>query len=151
MKLVLTLTIPAIFLFSLGVPLGFLSQLRKEKHNLDDLSVREKFGFLYGGYSYENYYWEIVIMLRKVMLVLATVLSKMVGNIPQGLLVYLVISVFLSLNIYKQPFATKTLTNLESASLLVSLINIYCGLFLATQEQDNSECFDESKDCKFAI
>lgn len=55
--------------------------LKREKSLLKTLALREKFGFLYNGYTNECYYWETLIMYRKITLVVIAVLISSYGAI----------------------------------------------------------------------
>ena len=64
---------PGIIVWGLGIPFFALMLLTKVRKNLDSLETREKFGFLYRGYRNEFYYWEIIIMYRKIALIFISV------------------------------------------------------------------------------
>eukprot|EP00347_Sterkiella_histriomuscorum_P017868 403347667 len=121
--------LPSIFLWGLGIPFFAFILMLKVKNNLDLIEVREKFGFLYRGYRNDFYYWEIVIMYRKILIIFIAVFVKNFGVIAQALVVFIVLIAFLMTNTEKQPFSTKALNDLETLSLITSMITIYCGIF----------------------
>ncbi len=41
-----------------------------DRQKLDRIEVRQKLGFLFRGYVLRYYYWEIVIMFRKIAMIL---------------------------------------------------------------------------------
>jgi hypothetical protein len=43
--------------------------MRANKDNLNNIKVKEQFGFLYNGFRDRTYFWEIYIMYRKVLVV----------------------------------------------------------------------------------
>jgi hypothetical protein len=53
-----------------GIPLFAFFLLFVERDKLDRLEVRQKLGFLFRGYTLKFYFWEIVIMFRKITLIL---------------------------------------------------------------------------------
>lgn len=57
--------------------------LNKEKSKLNSIQTREKLGFLYNGYKNEYYYWEVVIMYRKILMVIIAVVIANLGVITQ--------------------------------------------------------------------
>ena len=61
--------LPSIVVWGLGIPFFAFVLLSRERKKLKTLAVREKFGFLYRGYKNEFYYWETLIMYRKIALV----------------------------------------------------------------------------------
>lgn len=68
------MAIPGIIVWGLGIPFFAFMLLTGVKNKLKTSEVREKFGFLYRGYKHEFYYWESIIMYRKItMIVIAIV------------------------------------------------------------------------------
>ena len=63
-----------------------LTRLRKD---LDNIETREKFGFLYRGYRKDFFFWEIIIMYRKIGLIFIAVFISSYGVIAQALIVFL--------------------------------------------------------------
>ena len=60
---------PSIVVWGLGIPFFALILLMGIRKNLDSIESREKLGFLYRGYRKEFYYWEAIIMYRKILLI----------------------------------------------------------------------------------
>lgn len=87
--------LPCLICWGLGIPLGVFVLMRKDKDRLHTPLVRQKFGFLYNGYKPHNYFWEIVIMYRKITCIFIAVFLNRVGIIAQALvLIILLISFF---------------------------------------------------------
>jgi hypothetical protein len=99
------------------------------KNDLKLKEVQAKYGFLYNGYKDHSYFWEIVIMYRKTIIIFVQVLLAQFGKIVQALVIFLLLILAISLNTVRQPFGTLELNSLESLSLLTSAITVYCGLF----------------------
>ena len=74
-----SIAVPAIIVWGLGIPFFGFILLFRDRKNLDKLPVKEKFGFLYRGYSKDFYYWEIVIMYRKIALIFISVFVQQFG------------------------------------------------------------------------
>lgn len=131
--------LPGIILWGIGIPLAALLLLYCSRHDLDSPRVKEKYGFLYNGYRHRLYYWESVIMFRKVAMIFITVLLSSTGRIVQALFVILLLIFYLFYTIRKKPYTTRRLNELEITSLLTSSITIYCGVFfLSSRENDPS-------------
>jgi len=120
---------PALIVWGLGIPFFAIQLLRKEKYHLDTPAIREKFGFLFRGFKKDYYYWECVIMYRKIILIFIAVFLVNFGVITQALVVFLLLIGFVMFNVKKKPFSTEPLNNLETMSLVTSMITVYCGLF----------------------
>jgi len=59
-----------LFVLGLGIPLFALVILCRKSKELNLLETKAKFGFLYNGYrSPQAYFWEIVIMTRKIVII----------------------------------------------------------------------------------
>lgn len=65
--------IPSLVVWGLGIPFFAYLLLRREKNKLDTLETKEKYGFLFRGFKKKYYYWEIVIMYRKISLIVIAV------------------------------------------------------------------------------
>ena len=109
--------------------------------------TREKYGFLYNGFRQEAYYWESIIMYRKVVMIFISVFLKAIGTKFQALIVFIVVLGFLLLNAEKRPFLTRELNNLEQISLIASSLTIYCGFFFLSSMNSESIMFSDERDC----
>jgi hypothetical protein len=58
-----------LLLWCLGIPLTCFYVLYHERKHLHDENIRAFLGFLYAGYKLESYFWEVIIMLRKLLMV----------------------------------------------------------------------------------
>ena len=115
--------------WGIGIPFFAFLLLSKIRTSLDRIESRERLGFLYRGYRKEFYYWEIIIMYRKIALIFISVFVSSYGIITQALVVFLLLIGFFFVNMKKQPFQTTVLNDLETLSLVTSMVTIYCGLF----------------------
>ncbi|CDW74982.1 UNKNOWN [Stylonychia lemnae] len=111
------IALPTIILWGLGIPFFGLAILIKERKSLDQIQTRQKYGFLYRGYRIDFYYWEIVIMYRKILIIFIAVFVSSLGVVAQALVMFFVLISYHSLN------------DLESLSLVTSIITIFCGVF----------------------
>ncbi|CDW79545.1 UNKNOWN [Stylonychia lemnae] len=121
--------LPCIIVWGLGIPFFALVILIKQRMKLENFDTRQKYGFLYRGYRKEYFYWEIVIMYRKILIIFTSVFVSNFGIIAQALIIFFALIVFLMINFKKQPFNTQILNDLETLSLITSMITIYCGIF----------------------
>eukprot|EP00347_Sterkiella_histriomuscorum_P007237 403349735 len=129
--------LPCIFVWGLGIPFFAFILLTKDRKNLEQIEVRERLGFLYRGFRAELYYWEIVIMYRKIVLIFISVFISAYGVVAQALIVFIVLIVFMIINSKKYPFATLPLNDLETLSLITSMITVYCGLFFVSNTKQS--------------
>jgi hypothetical protein len=116
-------------LWGLGLPALIYCLMAKEERLLETDGVKVQFGFLYLGYRREVYFWEIVIMYRKLIALVVAVLLKPLGTIVQGTLLVVFLGVNAQVNSMMRPYATRQLNDTEDLSLLAQVATIYCGLF----------------------
>jgi hypothetical protein len=100
----MTTALPSIIVWGLGIPAFAFLLLQKEKHRLKYPDVKEKYGFLYNGYRKAFYFWEVVIMYRKIMVIFIAVFISNFGVITQALFVFLLVICFLIINLKWKPF-----------------------------------------------
>eukprot|EP00347_Sterkiella_histriomuscorum_P019434 403341642 len=109
--------LPSILVWGLGTPLFSFSLLLKNKDKLDTIVIREQYGFIYRGYKQKFYFWEIIIIYRKILIIFIAIFIKTAGVIAQTLFVLIVLIIRRALN------------NLEGLSLVASMFTLYFGLF----------------------
>lgn len=71
--------LPCIVLWGIGIPAAVWFLMKKDKEKLDTVAVKQKFGFLYNGYKRTNYFWEIVIMYRKIVMIGVAIFMNRIG------------------------------------------------------------------------
>ena len=140
--------VPGLLLWVMGIPLGTWLLLREAREHLESPQVKSKYGFLFKGYHPNTYYWESVIMYRKVAMIFVSVFLQAFGTRIQAFTVFLLILFFVVLTSKRRPYLSRQLNDLEQISLVTSGVTIYSGmLFLSSLDSANS-AFDPSKDCK---
>ena len=87
------MALPSISVWVLGIPLIGLLILRKNKRVFDLMGKKEitkaendeifqlksKYGFLFSGYDARAYFWEIIIIYRKILIIASTVFLSSVS------------------------------------------------------------------------
>jgi hypothetical protein len=132
--LTLSLALIGLVIWGLGIPAFTYLLMSKEKETLDTQASKIRFGFLYNGYKRENYYWEIIIMYRKIICLFIAVFLHGIGIIVQALVLLILLVVFMQLNNVMRPFGTRSLNEIEDISLTTQIITIYCGLFFISSK-----------------
>ena len=88
---------PGLLLYSVGAPIMAISLLFRLNRRGKLFQPRESsysssvYAFLYGGYKPDRYFWEVVIMVRKVLLNLILVVLASASALAQGLVVLIVL------------------------------------------------------------
>jgi len=130
---ILMLALPGIAVWVVGLPTVCLLVLIAKKNKLSDLGMRVRFSFLFKGYRSEWYFWEFVILYRKIIVVCTSVFLTTVSIVMQALSMLAVVLVCIFLQQYVKPFFGKDFNTLELKALLASLLTIYAGLYFQTR------------------
>lgn len=91
-----------------------------------------KYGFLFNGYKLETFFWEVIVLYRKISIVMVSVFFSVVSPEAQVLVVILIIVVSLLLQIRFKPFYSDVLNKMELYSLQVAVTTMYGGMFYVT-------------------
>jgi hypothetical protein len=70
---------PGFLIWGLGIPYAIYMMMSKEEKDLETPEVKIMFGFLYSGYKLDVYYWEVIIMYRKIICLLIATLMAPLG------------------------------------------------------------------------
>lgn len=135
---VLRLALPGLLVWVIGLPTLCLLLLVRSKQFLADPNIRLQFSFLYKGYKSEWYFWEFVILYRKIGVVSIAVFLSTVSVTVQALSMLAVVLLCFFLQLFIKPFNAPAFNSLELKALLASFLTIYAGLY-----------FDTSSICKF--
>jgi hypothetical protein len=140
----LTVAMPFLLIFSIGLPTIVLGYLIKEQAYIDEIKNRVCLGFLYNGYKHRHFYWEFVILYRKIIIICLTVFLNTVSVPVQALFILLCLVLSWQLQYLISPFNSNSLNSMELRSIFVAAVTIYCGMFYLTRDLD-----DPSKICLF--
>ena len=136
--------LPGVIGYVIGTPLLTFLVLYRRKHKLLIVGpagdeTRKTYGFIYNGYSI--YYWEVIIMSRKVSMVIVAVFGLRATVQTQALLALFVVLMASSAHIYAKPFDVRILDRLELYGLITAFITLYFGMFFFTKDAENSPFF----------
>jgi hypothetical protein len=73
------ITICSLLFWGLGIPLLALVLITKSRSTLHTTATKAKYGFIYNGYKPEIFFWEIIIIIRKIILVSFSVFLRQTG------------------------------------------------------------------------
>eukprot|EP00002_Diphylleia_rotans_P027184 TRINITY_DN543_c0_g2_i1.p1 TRINITY_DN543_c0_g2~~TRINITY_DN543_c0_g2_i1.p1 ORF type:complete len:651 (+),score=55.60 TRINITY_DN543_c0_g2_i1:2016-3968(+) len=126
MELLLAMAIPTFILYVVGLPLALFYVVMKRKPN--DTSNTEKIGFLYKAYKEECWFWELVVMFRRLMFSFAT---SVLPYTKPGI-IYLMLVVVIQASIWLQhrmrPYNGDMDNRLETLSLYVIFVTFIIAL-----------------------
>ena len=144
--LLLSYALPIFLLFIIGMPLfAFVYIFSKRRQSENALNLELSFGFLYEGYRDKFWFWEWIVLARKVGLSAISVLLSTTDTYIQGLAALFVVTIAFALQAIYRPYETSgggsseekengeerrdDLNSLETRGLLVSLMTIYLGMW----------------------
>lgn len=122
----------SILIWSLLLPLYVVYRIFRNRNFLDSITMRTRFGFMYIGYKQKYCYWEYLVILRKVFIIIPSVFLASVSLLLQAIVIHAVLLLSLFLHELANPYEDKYLNDLEFRAIVVGLLSIYCGMsFLA--------------------
>lgn len=130
--------LPGLVLWVIGIPLGSFLFLRAHKREFDEFEFSLRFGFIYDDYRRKSYYWESIIFLRKLALVMITVFAASVDALLQLLGVLFVAVLALAVQIIFKPYQLKRMNFLEMATLIAICITFYAFCILQINTLNNA-------------
>ena len=126
MRNVALISIPSLVLWVFGIPMlaGYL--LHRNRNTLDQANTKNKYGFLYRGYSKRFYYWQLIVIFRKVALVFSSVFFADSIQV-QALMAIVLTTMALVSYVYASPMSFSSMDSFE----IISLGTIWSIFFLA--------------------
>jgi len=137
-KTVFFISVPSLSVWVLGLPTIVLGLLIRARLRLHEMSPRVMFSFLYKGYEQKWFYWEFVILYRKIAIVSSSVFLSPMSVRVESLTILAILLIAVYLQLRYQPYNEPTLNKLEIKSILVSAVTIYAGLYYDTRSMSNS-------------
>jgi predicted outer membrane repeat protein len=133
-KYSLDVAVPSIVLWSVGVPTIVLIVMIKRRNLLYKEDNRVVFGFLFNGYKTSIFFWEFIIMYRKILIICVIVFIAEVSTAVQGLTVALLLIFSLFIQYEVGPYNSDELNHMEIEALITATLTIYCGLYYLTED-----------------
>ena len=112
-------------LWGLLAPGFVLMFILRNRKFLNDDTMKSRFGFLLLGYKPYLFYWEFIIIYRKIFIVLISVFLSTVSRAVQALSAFLVLIVAYYIQSLHMPFTVDKLNRLEQMSILTAATTIY--------------------------
>jgi len=133
----LCLAVPMGVCYVFGLPLYVLKRMYNNRDELTkefdqiNKNVLNRFHFLFKGYEPDFYYWEIIVMIRKILMVAVAVWLSYDIQI-QALCATLLVVIALCVHALACPYVTDAMDGLELLSLFGSFCTYFFGQFLFT-------------------
>ncbi|CAD8065756.1 unnamed protein product [Paramecium sonneborni] len=130
--------LPILVLLAIIIPLYFFYGLYSNSHQLNDYKVRLLWGYLYYEYTKNAYFWEIIkIAQKELMIIFLTFYDDNV--IIKATIISLIIGMYLELSLKYKPYNLNNLNKLDYYSTNVCLASIALAIGIYVSEQSNSK------------
>jgi hypothetical protein len=134
----LGVALPGAIIWGIAAPAIILGLLIKQRKQLSSPKVRDMLGFLYVGYDRSKlYFWEFVILYRKMAIAGCYVFLSTLSAATQALIVFTLLLISLGIQLKYEPFLYPKANSLEVRSILVSTLIIYSGLYFVSESMDH--------------
>ena len=141
--------IPQLIIFVAGLPIVGLYFLHRNRDNLDTMAVKVRYGIFFGGYKKERYYWEGVLIFRKVAVIIVSSFGTIMKPEMQVLMLNLILMCCYGAQQIGQPYnivgaerkGHQILESLELLALAMLLLTLWSGLvmFVLDESSDKEE------------
>ncbi|KAK3248724.1 hypothetical protein CYMTET_41822 [Cymbomonas tetramitiformis] len=124
------LGIPMTVMWGCGIPVAFYRVLTYHKDSLHKSHIVEAYGFLYIGYEIEFYYYESVVMARKMGLLVVTIFAQPFGGTVQLLLALMVEGPMLLSHTVQRPYEDEFVDGLQAKALQTVSLSLVLAVLL---------------------
>lgn len=141
LKWVFLSSLPSLGLWGLAAPILAFLVLFRNTEKFDQEDFKRSYGFLYLGYSKPKYYWELVILYRKLAMIFISVFMSTFSVYVQAVCVLGVGFISYLAQVNNHPFIEEDLNNIETKSLISATFTLYCGLFYLSGDLDENSSY----------
>ncbi|KAM3138602.1 hypothetical protein pb186bvf_009354 [Paramecium bursaria] len=135
----LSFVLPVLVVFGFLIPIILYRNMSKFKDKLDDTNVLRLYGYLYNEYSKVTYYWEILKIGQKELIIVFLIFYEDVIVI-KGTLVFIIIFAYDIFSKSYKPYKRIDLNELDSQNSFVCAFSIVLGMAIYVADQSgNSE------------
>ncbi|CAD8214829.1 unnamed protein product [Paramecium octaurelia] len=133
----LRLCFPLLFIFAIFIPIYFFYGLYHNSEKLDQKKVRLQWGYLYNEYTKSAYFWEVIkIAQKELMIIFLTYYDDRI--IIKATIILLITGLYLELNKNYKPYKQSALNQLDCYSTNVCLASIVLAIGIYISQQSNS-------------
>jgi len=137
---VIGVALPSILIWGIATPLIILRAMMKNRKTLNKKMFYLKFSYLINGFHDKYYYWEFLILYRKLILTILVAFLQSADKNVQALIALALLIVFVVIQLKFKPFCVDGFNKMEVRSLFCSAVITYFGLFYVSEDlSDTSE------------
>ncbi|EWS72628.1 transmembrane protein, putative (macronuclear) [Tetrahymena thermophila SB210] len=124
-----TFVAPCLLVFAFIIPIGLFYLLYKNKNDLQNIQVYKKYSFLYKEYKSQNYYWEFVKILEKILIIIILNFYSQETNV-KGVLIFMMISFYGIASSVLQPYRLSGYNTVDFYQTNVCAVSVLLCLFI---------------------
>ena len=139
LALTLALGLPALLLFSIGIPLVIWVLLLLKRHQLDSVTCKQHLGYAYKSYRLTRWWEGPVYQVKLLALLLVIVTGRPLGTYFPTLMTLCLLCMEHVYQQVMQPLRTRKLQNVQMVIVLLLIFSVIAGLFLQDYEMEASQ------------
>ena len=125
------------FFFGFGIPYGIYRYIKPYSNRLGEDDTKLKFGFIYLGYHDEVWWWECVVLLRKLAISFVLIFFKTRLYVQIFLALFLV-QASLCAHLYFTPFVNPSYNFFETVALTAVSVTLQASYFYLEPRMSNT-------------
>jgi hypothetical protein len=123
------LIVPCIVIWGFAAPTFILVYMVKIRKKLHIDHNRIVFGYLCNGFKQKTFYWEFLILYRKILMISIAVFLSLEPTMVQALTMIIALIISIYFQYAKSPYIKQELNTMEIKSLLIATVTIYSSLY----------------------
>lgn len=126
---VLVLGLPSLVIWIIGFPMAFVALLLSASRETHITKLR--YGFLYDGYKDHFFFWEALVIFRKVAVKAVSVILSHSEPIQRAMAANVIIVSMLALQLNYQPYTSERVNRIETLSMAANFLTLTLGTFFS--------------------
>ncbi|CAD8060588.1 unnamed protein product [Paramecium sonneborni] len=127
---------PNLLLWSIILPLTFMYLIRRNKHQLETMEIRKRWGFFYHEYTNQAYLWEFVKIFEKELVIISLTYYEN-KIVIKGLIIFLLVFIYGAFSFAFIPYKQKKLNFIDQMSTAVCSCSLCLGVLIYASQNEN--------------
>ncbi|CAD8151814.1 unnamed protein product [Paramecium pentaurelia] len=127
---------PNLLVWSILLPLTFMHLIRRNKHQLDNMEVRKRWGFFYHEYTNQAYLWEFVKIFEKELVIISLTYYEN-KIVIKGLIIFLIVFLYGAFSFTFIPYKQKKLNFIDQMSTAACSCSLCLGVLIYASMNEN--------------
>ncbi|CAD8143908.1 unnamed protein product [Paramecium octaurelia] len=127
---------PNLLVWSLLLPFIFMHFIRRNKHQLENMEVRKRWGFFYHEYTNQAYLWEFVKIFEKELVIISLTFYEN-KIVIKGLMIFLIVFLYGAFSFTFIPYKQKKLNFIDQMSTAACSCSLCLGVLIYASMNEN--------------